>query len=920
MIRPLLPGLARAILLLVALSTSRLARAQGSGDERREMDVRVSFGHRGARRVSIAPRLVSGSPGLEVSTEERTLTVGAGRVEAVAARVFWRESAAPPREIQEIWSHLLEHGEPGQIARILDDPGRQPGAPVLTVLTASDETRGFSIGLEQLARHGAMWLPESDAYVTRADAPVAFATHLASLKGARVLDRVSREPEATRDEWTRKWEDFGDPTRWSKPWETTWLGARGHLTGLIARHGSLFKFGVDRWASVRPDHASPHRFRFDLRWSGCRWTGQRIVNGLPLLVTSLQAGSQRGEIEQFAAPLHDGPPARRGETASVVFSRVRVAGPGAIRLELRLGTESKERHPELREVAGRWCIVDRETGGVWLMIEPDRHLTVGREPSIEDGGDPRVDLECVGQLGEGEACEVLIKLPSPVVPAGAAPRLAALGFESSRTAVVRYWERWMAQGARFVAPEKAVNDLFRASLWHALFLPRHRTDESGVDRIDLPYSNFAYGQLGADWPINQAVYVDYMIHGLRGLFSLAEEELASMYRTQQKGDGRVSGYAEWGVYSPSMLYSIGQNFLLSRDRASFERLLPASLKALDWCLSEVARGKASREASGLIVAPLNDLTHDARAWAFPNAYFVAGLRTFGRALAAYGHPRAESVASVAEGMRAEVTRAFARATVRSPVVQLADGTWIQLVPCDALTPRRRLEEWYPTDVDCGPLHLARLDAVDSRGWLTTAMLHDHEDNLFLNQWGMANEPVYNPQATVYLRRDEPEAAIRAFYSMMACAFSHHQLTPLEHRWAWGQYTMPPSTDGAWFELYRNMLLNELAGEGTLFVGQAVPRAWLADGQRVLVAGAPTRFGPVNLSFASDAASERITARVEFLSDRRPDTLIVRLRHPDRQPLGAATVNGADAEHVDAGREWVRIPRPTSTRYEVVGRY
>ena len=208
-------------------------------------------------------------------------------------------------------------------------------------------------------------------------------------------------------------------------------------------------------------------------------------------------------------------------------------------------------------------------------------------------------------------------------------------------------------------------------------------------------------------------------------------------------------------------------------------------------------------------------------------------------------------------MRADVERAFARASVKSPVVQLADGTWNNYVPCDAMTPRRLLDVWYPTDVDCGPLHLARLAAIDPRGWLATAMLHDHEDNLFLNQWGMANEPVYNQQATAYLYRDEPEAAIRAFYSMMACAFSHHQLTPLEHRWAWGQYYMPPSTDGAWFELYRNMLLNELSGDGTLFIGQAVPRAWLADGKHIVVERAPTYFGPV--SFTSPAKRPAIPA-------------------------------------------------------------
>jgi hypothetical protein len=447
-------------------------------------------------------------------------------------------------------------------------------------------------------------------------------------------------------------------------------------------------------------------------------------------------------------------------------------------------------------------------------------------------------------------------------------------------------------------------------------LPRFR--EPG--RIDLPYSNFAYGQLNADWPINQAVYVDYMLYGLRGHFAVAEQEFASMYLTQQRPDGHIGGFAEWGVYSPGMLYSIGQNFLLSGDRNSFERLLPASLKTLDWCLREVARGKDSKDAPGLIVAPLNDLTHDARAWGFPNGYFVAGLQTFGRALASYGHPRAEKVQRAARQMRADVERAFARASVKSPAVQLADGTWNNYVPCDAMTPRRLLEVWYPTDVDSGPLHLARLSAIDPRGWLASAMLHDHEDNLFLNQWGMANEPVYNMQGTVYLYRDEPEAAIRTFYSMMACAFSHHQLTPLEHRWAWGQYYMPPSTDGAWFELYRNMLLNELSGERTLFFGQAVPRAWLADGKRLAVERAPTYFGPVNLQIESAAATGSITAKIELSGDRRPQTLLVRLRHPNKKLLRSVTVNGADWLDFDAAKEWVRIQNPAAERYTVTARY
>ncbi|MDH7504507.1 MAG: hypothetical protein QHJ82_17590, partial [Verrucomicrobiota bacterium] len=303
-----------------------------------------------------------------------------------------------------------------------------------------------------------------------------------------------------------------------------------------------------------------------------------------------------------------------------------------------------------------------------------------------------------------------------------------------------------------------------------------------------------------------------------------------------------------------------------------------------------------------------------------NAYYVAGLKKFGSALEAHGHPRAEEAESVAELLRDCVGREFARASVKAPVVQLEDGSWINHVPSDAAEPRRLVEQWYPTDVDTGPLHLARLTAVDPHGWLAAAMLNDHEDNLFLNQWSMANEPVYNQQGTVYLLRDEPEAAIRTFYSMIACAFSHNQLTPLEHRWAWGQYYMPPSTDGAWFELYRNMLLSELRGDGTLFIGQAVPRPWLADGKQIVVAGAPTYFGPVNLRISSASATGLITASIEFLSDRRPSTIMVRIRHPEKKPLQSAMVNDAQWTDLDPAKEWIRIQKPAEARYVVMARY
>ena len=66
-----------------------------------------------------------------------------------------------------------------------------------------------------------------------------------------------------------------------------------------------------------------------------------------------------------------------------------------------------------------------------------------------------------------------------------------------------------------------------------------------------------------------------MLYDLRGYHDVAAEELLAMYRNNQEPNGHVGGFANWGVYTPAMIYAVAQNYLLSGDRATFERLLPA---------------------------------------------------------------------------------------------------------------------------------------------------------------------------------------------------------------------------------------------------------------------------------------------------------------------------------------------------------
>jgi hypothetical protein len=241
------------------------------------------------------------------------------------------------------------------------------------------------------------------------------------------------------------------------------------------------------------------------------------------------------------------------------------------------------------------------------------------------------------------------------------------------------------------------------------------------------------------------------------------------------------------------------------------------------------------------------------------------------------------------------------------------------VPCDALTPRRLLDIWYPTDVDTGALHMSRLKALDPTGPLTTYLLHDHEDNLFYKQWGMANEPVYNQQASAHLWRDEPGAAIRAFYSMLACAFSHTVFESVEHRWSCRQFFCPPSTDGAWFELYRNMLIQEREDDSLLLL-QATPRKWLEQGKTITVARAPTYYGRLSMTVEGLTPENRIHANIDTPDRKRPKALLVRFRHPTGKPMKSVTVNGQSWTDFDIQKEWVRIDDPDQKQFSIVVSY
>jgi uncharacterized protein YndB with AHSA1/START domain len=109
---------------------------------------------------------------------------------------------------------------------------------------------------------------------------------------------------------------------------------------------------------------------------------------------------------------------------------------------------------------------------------------------------------------------------------------------------------------------------------------------------------------------------------------------------------------------------------------------------------------------------------------------------------------------------------------------------------------------------------------------------------------------------------------------------------------------------------RNMLVMEIGG--SLWLVRATPRAWLEQGKRIRVRGAPTHFGTVAYEVVSDVDNGRISATVEMPSRQPPREVLLRLRHPKAAPIQSVTVNGKEWKDFDPARELVRLSNVAGT--------
>jgi hypothetical protein len=116
-----------------------------------------------------------------------------------------------------------------------------------------------------------------------------------------------------------------------------------------------------------------------------------------------------------------------------------------------------------------------------------------------------------------------------------------------------------------------------------------------------------------------------------------------------------------------------------------------------------------------------------------------------------------------------------------------------------------------------------------------------------------------------------------------------------------------------------LLVFEDPQSDTLWLGKAIPREWLANGQTVAVREAPTRWGRIGFDIKSQIDSKQITANIKLPADFAATT-VLRLRAPDHAILKSVTLNGRSWSNFDPEAETITIPASTSSSITVLAQY
>ncbi|MEA4998537.1 MAG: hypothetical protein VB087_04020 [Candidatus Limiplasma sp.] len=505
--------------------------------------------------------------------------------------------------------------------------------------------------------------------------------------------------------------------------------------------------------------------------------------------------------------------------------------------------------------------------------------------------------------------------------------ISARSFDAELARVTRVWHALAARGAHIALPgETKLNAFASAVPWHVV-MTAMRDLRTGYYMV--PAGTYGYGSCGneASLQIRMLDYLGYHDYAEKYLETfIASQGQGSMDGNFRSNDGALvannyGGYSDnttslfaYNLDHGYILTCLVDHYRLTGNRAWLARIAPTLVKACDYIFTErkatMVLDDQGEKVSYYGLMPHGHLEDNPewRCWYAVNAHACGGILSSAEVLAEIAHPEAARIRLAALAYRGDIRESVTRAMGRSPAVPTGNGGYMPHVPTQAEI-RGRDWGWF-REVAYGPLHLVTGRVLDPDEDMTTWILRDQEDNLFLSRdygravdrethWfgrgGMTVQSNLLFNDLVYLQRDEPARAIRGLFNNFAQnlyrdvnCFSEHPITDFGK--GFGPFFKTPD-EAQFINNLRNHLIREDGQSLCLLQGAA--RGWFAPGQTLAFTGMATYFGRVSLRMAVQADGRQIDVHWDAQWRDTPRKLVLSLRTPDGLTPRKVLLGGAD---------------------------
>jgi len=840
-----------------------------------------------------------------------------------------------------------------------------------TVLRLELESGACGVALEDVFKHGFVYVPDLSLLVAREPAPVSWAACQRKVSGQKSIRQLVAElPDQTLAQAMAK----------------THHQAQHEGPIMLSLACDNAKFVLEREGAIRFQPAAPPAADWfasaALVQPRCG-TGPpdkltRLLDGgwLPIPAITVEQGGAVYSQRTFVAPYDEpGDAPARLNRRSVCVSQFSIHNPQAQAIQVSLALSflapAAQKTAARLEPCSRGFTVFKDDQPIGLL---ELNAAAGLGPQAAGG-----NLTLTGALAPGQTARCTLYLPGQGVRSEEIASLQAA--ERLRAETEAYWQAVLSSAMQVELPDDFLNNLIRSSQVRCLIAARNEADGA---RIAPWIAAMSYGPLESE--------AHSVIRGmdLLGHADFARRGLDFFIHRYNTNGFLTTGYTTFGT--AWHLWTLGEHYQLTRDTNWLQQAAQEVARAGHWVIRQTEKTKqvrisspppggrikvrgrsnqrldsiqmpAARAPSPRFSPPVGErgqppagvppeyglmppgVMADWNAFAYHfclNAYYYAGLRDVGTAFGEIGRPEAALFGQQAAELRSNILRAYHWTQARAPALRLRRGAWIPHYPSQVHSPGK-LSDFFPGqdagrswcyDVELGAHQLAPTGVFAPQDPEVSRLLDHMEDVQFLadgwfdypaalNQQDWFNlggfskvQPYYTRNAEIYALRDEAKPFIRSYFNTLAAMVNPEVLTLWEHFRHSGAWDKTHET-GYFLQQTRFMLVMEHGEE--LRLAPLVTTNWLQHGMTIAVTNAPTKFGLVSFRITSRLAERRIEAAIVPPSRHAPKAILLRLRHPEAKPLRSVTVNGQPHRAFDRHKECIKLP-PLPYPITVVANY